>query len=405
MANTHTLHAVATSLIALTFSGIAFAGAASIKLDSANIKRELALRPSQNYPDWISNEDCVKGDIFHFPVELSGQIGNTVEIWAGLQGTGQSDSVDCTLPASRSGDSAQCWKLFSSAIGKASTTLDVAARDIVGQHTPKEAQNGPGSGTIDDCKPQKQAGDAAVKLTLTFMIVDQFGQAIASTAWDTAIDIQGPPAPTQFSQKATGTTIQLTWQAPQIDASQSDAISAYALFCTPVLGSDQEKNAGKSVECSNKLIAGTLPDSIFSCGSTTASATTYAVQALESNTTYTTGVASKDPVGNEGPLSNISCATTEDIDAGSTGDASAEAASEAGNEAGEAGEADAADAAQAKDSGTDGDSATDGPIGSTNSQGALISCSYAHGSSPRIQGLWGLVLAAIAAARGRRRGR
>jgi hypothetical protein len=104
------------------------------------------------------------------------------------------------------------------------------AQDIVAQKRPNETPSGPGSGTAEACE-QEIGLTGPQNVTLTFILVDQAGALPSGgggTTFATAIDLIGPPAPTNVSAGIAEDSLVVKWREP----SATD-IQGYRLYCDP----------------------------------------------------------------------------------------------------------------------------------------------------------------------------
>ena len=337
-------------LTALTLAGCFLASpawAASVVVQDNNVER--VIRSHENLkPWWVSHSDCVGDDVITFPVDLTGQSGNSLEVWAGK---------NCTDKVQREGDQATCWKLHGSFPQKATVDVKVRAQDFVAQKV--KDSNSVGGGTDADCNRTDvpPAGEAA---TLYFMLINSNNEMVAQDTFESGFDVLGPDAPTDVSAGVGENRLVVSWTA-----STAEDRAGYNIYCesstgpgsSPAAGgaagaaadagADAATDAGSDAtstgsggadsgsgggggvgggsgggsagnpDCpSAALTPGTIPTtSEHLCGSTASGLATEAnATGLVNGVTYAVAVAATDTLGNVGPLSKVACGSPQPVD-------------------------------------------------------------------------------------------
>lgn len=346
MALTRHLTALSLALVLGTSlaraQSVAFPGAGTSYVD-----RKLKYH-TENKQWWVSHRDCVEDDVFTFDVDLVQFSSYSLEVWAG---------ASCTDKLQRQGDQATCWQVYKAFPQTKAVAVKVLARDVVAKVKP----GGQGSGQESDCN-RTDIASSGEKVTLFFMLIDSNNEVAGTyVSFDMGFDVVGPAAPTNVSAGVGENLLVVSWDAP----SDEDR-NGYNVYCdtssgpgsSPAAGgaagaatdagtdaaSDAatEASAGGSggadgggtdgggtdgggtgggsagnANCpSAALTPGTIPtDNELLCGSTGSKVATEAnADGLQNGVTYAVAVATKDELGNVGPLSKVACGTPQIVD-------------------------------------------------------------------------------------------
>lgn len=339
---------------------------ATITLTETNISRNYPLRDQSKQPLWISRDDCLRNDEFHFPLYVTGYSGLQLEVWAG--------GSDCTAVAARQTTTATCWRVTDGITPSGnSVTVNVRVQDIVAKKLPPTT--GPNLGKESDCSPSLGT-TAPVAVSLFFMFIDPSSQANSGGyQWKTSYDLLGPTAPGGLTIGQGDTLLKLEWKQSTTDTD----LTGYHFFCDPPpgkegsgaggqleAGSPSETDASTSEDaaadagadadaavcdedagdaeggcaaqvaeagtdasstttdaggstnsnCGNgALVSGKIPDYKYYCGSANGqTATSGRIEGLQNKYTYAVAIAGVDAVGNVGTLSTVQCGEPWPVD-------------------------------------------------------------------------------------------
>jgi len=356
-----------TLLCGLSLLWTASAFAQTVAIAEGAIKRSSKLRPQAQNPMWISKADCLEDDQFEFPLTVSNFSSYQLEVWAG------SASDDCRTPEARRGTTAVCWQVWKGVPTSTGLTVPVRSQDIVSRRKASAGvETGPGTGTIADCE-WTEATSSPVGVSLYFMFIDAgSGQRQGGTVWQTKFDLAGPSAPRDVTAGVGNTLIVVNWS----ESTDTDK-AGYRFFCDPVPGSgssaaimrpfdidasvdadldvDSDTDAADDLDaesdapsdasdredvfggggasgagggtlgvggdtgdisdgaCSSQVLRpGQEPDLAYECGSGVGTSGT--ISGLVNGVKYTVAVAAFDSVGNVGKLSNLACASPNEVD-------------------------------------------------------------------------------------------
>lgn len=210
------------------------AGAARAAITVTYNKRSISTRDKDQKPLWVNHKDCVDQNNLDFTLGLpAGSLAYQLEVWAALSGT------DCTDPTQRNVNGS-CWQVYIATPTTTTWPVEVAARDIAGQHKPgtSAGSSGPGSGTLEDCDGN-QFSDQGASITLYFMLVQGTGAQpylsanyTGTGASTLGVDLIGPPAATNVSAGAGDNELIMSWTPPQ-----GSPVNGYRFYCFPTPGS------------------------------------------------------------------------------------------------------------------------------------------------------------------------
>jgi hypothetical protein len=263
------------------------------------VTRTTALHPSKVEPMWIGKADCEAGDVFTFPVHISYDWTETLEVWV-------SESIDCTPTAARglSGFAATCGLVYSDArpttpvarISLSDAQLLTAIR-VPGRDQPAA-----------DCASPPNAAQDAQTLGIYFMFQSAGGNCVDASQHVEFVQflLTGPSPPANIASGAGDTTLRVTW-----DRTANSNVAGYYVFCDPPLDAVTSSSVGPSPGCA-AAFHGQEPDAAFvshyQCGQIDGpDATSADIRALQNGNPYAVSVAAFDVVGNIGPLSPAIC--------------------------------------------------------------------------------------------------
>jgi len=319
------------SLLALVLAALGVEGAAraqniTVTTTGGGVTRSVAKHTPSSLEYVISKADCLSADKFNFPYTAMNFSGLNVEVWMDDSG-----SLSCDQSAARdqTATGAHCTQLFSTTADK-SGVITIASSLIASKVS---------TVTMPGCN-DSNGSSLARPLTLYFMLVTSGGgnvDATNFTKWTQgSLDMLGPPAPTNLMGGSADQGITLTYQTQNI----KDTLGYY-VYCDPPPGGTATTGAttttttsattaaatstvtsttatgaggaGSSNGCtSNVLVPGQIPSSAYICGK--ASGPSATAVGLVNDTPYAVGVAAYDNVGNVGPLSQLLCATPQQVD-------------------------------------------------------------------------------------------
>lgn len=312
------------------------------KIDQTQIRRKTERRAANNFPYWISYNDCIADDVLTFKVQIMNPSVNNFEVWAGKQ--------DCSQLAERQGNLSQCWQVYSSQVTRSPATIPIRAQDIVAQNGPKDGRNGV-PGQAKDCNNRVYRD-----IKLYFMYVND-GNEVSSnvvTFNDTGIDLEGPITPslekllpsddsliaqwentdtTMFAgyrlycadgvapddvstgSTASSSTAATTTSTESIDNSLDAAVDAVfdaglALADAATTSSDEPTTPTVVAGCGGSVLQqGAYPtDDLKICGTVDSySARSGNATGLRNGRNYAVAVTAIDRLGNESALSNVRC--------------------------------------------------------------------------------------------------
>jgi hypothetical protein len=330
-----------------------------------NPTRRFGVRVPQQKPYWVNRQDCLNKDVMTFTFTLTGAFTSySLEVWAG--------GSDCSQTTSRIGTTATCWKVASGAPTVTPFSIDINVMDVVAQNKPDSTvptnDQGVKPGTLANCT--STASTPPQPIILDFMLVTEASGAAQTghQIFNTGIDIWGPSAPTGVTAGQGETRLHLDWTR-----STSADIIGYNIYCDPpqgavsdasvaaatllppfpgleplaldsgaggaggfagtggiggtggftfdagVGGTTTTVDAGVAGICSaaSPLSPGRQPDTSLSqylCGHVDGiQATNATVENLVNDVTYAVAVAGVDQVANEGPLSNQTCQSPQEV--------------------------------------------------------------------------------------------
>ena len=188
-------------------------------------------RPQNQTPLGVSFNDCIQDMTLQFNLLVSGFDGSeNFQVWATKSGM-------CVNPIERGiGGVATCWPVspsggFAGQIHQTSTpiTVNVRVQDLVGPQnapSPTFVQQGPSACTV-------QPSFVPIQLTIAFLPLDssntnQVGTPLIFTQ---AVDLVGPPAPTNVNKSVGDTLFNVNWNI-NVDSDTA----GYDVFIDPTPG-------------------------------------------------------------------------------------------------------------------------------------------------------------------------
>lgn len=351
--------ACALTLFALPSETFAQTKPTIAPIDRTQIRRQQPRREANNFPYWVSYDDCVADDVLTFKVQVTTPNTDQFEVWAG--------TADCTQKTERQGATANCWRLYSKNVVKSPADIPIRAQDLVAQHS---VVNGGGldvPGTEEDCKPKYQ------NTGLYFMYINDAGDVSSNTVKfsETGVDTEGPLTPdisellpsdgrlivkwannnptefagyriycTRASETATSDNALTLPDGAVIDGSvldgtgldtdsttsiDSNGVSTGVGFGDTASQSGARSDAGATSDgdtgsvgvpgCGGDVLReGTFPPASALCGEVlTFSTTTGYATGLTNGRSYAVGMTAVDRLGNESYLSNVVCNSPRNV--------------------------------------------------------------------------------------------
>lgn len=285
--------------------------ASAITIDESQIERD-SRRPDDQDPFTISLDDCQNDNDFTFTV-ASLTVGDTLSVWV-------TESADCTdLKTRNDGLCKQVIAAFQ--LADLSMDLEVKAADVANGIT-----------NVIECA-DSGAADAPRPVKLYFLVNETTDPVTDYLAYETRVDLLGPPPPTDVSLAvADSDKLTVSYAAP----TSSTDVLGYRFFAQEAgpsnaaggsgggpggaapgggspTGGTGGSDSGTSDCTAPDLVPGEVPPSATEQGDTT-SQTDGLVQGLTEGTRYAVGVAGYDKVGNTGKLSELACGIPEPVD-------------------------------------------------------------------------------------------
>ena len=188
-------------------------------------------RPVNLTPLGISYQDCLDDQSLHFDVNVSGFQGQSIELWASLNG-------DCSVDANRgNGGVAVCWPLGVGMTGvnqpsASPLPFNVRVRDIVGPQLASPAPTTYSPRGVEACS--SQATFSSETFNVYFVPIAN-GSRATGTAYNyqLPVDLVGPPAPGGVHEQVGDTLFTVTW-APNADTDTG----GYDVFIDPLPGQE-----------------------------------------------------------------------------------------------------------------------------------------------------------------------
>ena len=329
-------------LCLITFFGLTLlacpALAQSVSLDSQQgfRMRRANERSTDEDPNAISRKDCLDDDptqddydpedgqgqrtYLQFNISLNNVDNNDeLEIWA-------SRSANCRDQDERQGGG-NCRRVYRTDSPSGLTwearvypRMVIARNDVVDYQAADTFQVG--TGTL--AYPDVSVCDTAFEDQFIFYVLLKQGDDIVSSAtWeDTRIDTAAPPPPDRLTARAGQQNIFLEWDIPT--AEEQPDTDGFAFYCVPAGAPTDEPLGAGGASTGNPacpqstLLAGELPsdeaESVARCGSVRGKgARSGQVGGVDDGTTYAVAIAATDLIQNRGRLSEIQCATPQEV--------------------------------------------------------------------------------------------
>ncbi|AUX21400.1 hypothetical protein SOCEGT47_018820 [Sorangium cellulosum] len=313
----------ATLATASLVGGAGQAAGATVAISSDVERTEMPMRPTSQFPLWISRQDCMTDNDLEFTITLSrGNFspGDTLSVWV-------SQSSDCKVGAVRTDPNGRCTPILAQSDLKDTMGIRVPAKEIA------RALDAP------DCE-DRSASTLARPVSIYFLHhpassgTEGDVDGNHAVVWtDTKMDLQGPKPPSSLKVGSGDTRLILEFTQP-VD----EDLNGYYFYCdgggasAPGAGAGGTSGAGGgegtgggaggstaaggSAVCgSSALVPGEIPDldSTYRCGSTGKGSAGEAT-GLRNDVLYAVGIAAYDTIGNPGVLSALACGTPKDVD-------------------------------------------------------------------------------------------
>ncbi len=282
-------------------------------------------------PFWVNLSECQADWSYQISVTGAGIASQPFEVWAGASGT------DCTQAIYRAGTSAVCWRVYyNGAIPDGTFNITIPVQNVVAQRPNTNPNSTLGSGTdvyqgtTADCITGAAiVPETGASLQLNFYVFGAGSNAgvptVTATWTGPGYDGTGPLAPLGITASAADTQLYMGWlQVTETDLAgyriycvPSDADAGTNLLATPFsdAGADAgfDADAGTS-QCPSALVPGALPVQITTplilAGSASDKlAVSGVASGLNDGTLYACAVSSYNVMQNDGPLSDVMCAT------------------------------------------------------------------------------------------------
>lgn len=308
--------------------GAGQAAGATVSISSDVRRSEMPMRPTSQFPLWISRRDCLTENNLVFTITLSRgnfSSGDTLSVWV-------SQSSDCRIGSVRNDASSDCVGILAQSDLKDTMSIEVPVREIA------KALGAPG------CE-DRSASTLARPVSIYFLHHPAADGTQAnvdenhSVVWtDTKMDLLGPKPPSNVRVGSGDTRLILEF-TPPVD----EDLNGYYFFCDSggasapdasaggtsgagggggaagaggASGAGSSTAAGESAACgSSALIPGKIPDldTTYQCGSVGKGSAGEATR-LTNDVRYAVGIAAYDTIGNPGVLSDLVCGTPKDVD-------------------------------------------------------------------------------------------
>jgi hypothetical protein len=233
--------------------------------------------------DLINREDCLGEATIDFDTDFTDTVPGNFELWAG---------AGCNDATKRAGDATGCVKVADGS--NPGEKVTIRPRDLVKKAGDNDAA------TVEDCDADH--GEGILTRTLFFLVIDGNGEASVQgqPAWEYSFDTVAPEPPTITSATSGESSLNLEFEAPT-----GEKLDDYRFYCAPA-DSDCEAAA---------LPSGMPPDETTFCGDRDATGTDSAAtdNKLQNNVLYAVAISSKDAAGNVGNLSDLACATPQEV--------------------------------------------------------------------------------------------
>lgn len=263
-----------------------------------SLARPAAAQLAIGTPDWpnqaqrngrstkeINREDCLVDAKIDFDTTFSGTVSGNFELWAG---------AGCEDAMKRAGDATGCVKVGDGS--NPGTMVTVSVRDLV-----KKA--GDTAATSEEtCNTDH--GEGVQTRTLFFLVINASSEVEAQglPAWEYSFDTIAPPAPTGVSATSGESSVNLKFTGPG-----GTNLDDYRFYCAPA-----------ESDCSASALVADMPppteEDIY-CGNVEATGADSGQtdNVLQNNVLYAVGIATKDSYDNVGVLSEIVCATPQEV--------------------------------------------------------------------------------------------
>jgi hypothetical protein len=371
MFNLRHVFSIGAALCALTAAALAGAQATpTIKITATGVTHSAA-RSANRLNTFINKADCVADDQITFPLTASNFTGYGLQAWVGSgcddvntrklagqtmcwkvldttfqqvspNGTG---STTIALPVRSiiagytdlfTGGSSSGTAGSSSTAGTGGASAGTGGTDTSGSGGTAgtagvSATTADSTGVIhagaDACiMPNPENVQGATNVTVFFLLLDSSsGATVAKDTWVGTFKLVGPQPPDVVSAGIGGNLLVVGFKYSV--ASGDTTRNGFNIYCDPPPGSDAAVDAGlvgdggvgTQTVCpaitSNVLVQGNDPptDSMYKCGSASATAQTANAKGLIDGVPYNVAIAAIDTYDNTGPLSSIHCQVPQPV--------------------------------------------------------------------------------------------
>jgi hypothetical protein len=256
-------------------------------------------------PDWqmrpdtdlrttqINRADCLADASIDFSTTWTGADPDegVFELWAG---------AGCDVSTNRTGDAPTCVKVANADAG--TNKVNVRVQDLVKNYS---AANNETEGTPATCDEPSQDGENTRKLW--FVLYDAnsptMSKLVTTPSWEFKFDTVAPKPPTGVKAGSGENSLTVDLTAPENESN----LAHYRFYCVANEGGDACSAA--------ELVPGMVPDETFYCGSIDAQAVDSGTSKsnLTNGTSYALALAAQDSYSNIGVLSEVSCATPQEV--------------------------------------------------------------------------------------------
>lgn len=358
------LNSAAWALAVSSFAGVVAAQAVKPTIqaiDRTQITRNQPMRAANDFPYWVSRQDCLADDEITFKVQVTRPNADQFEVWAG--------TADCTQKTERQGANANCWRVYSKNLTKSPASITIRAQDFVAQNSIANGGSLGDQGTDQDCTP-KYLGAG-----LYFMYVNDSGDVSSNAVkfTESGVDTEGPVTPEVTEVLPSDGRLIVNWAN-----NNPTEFAGYRLYCTRAVETETSESAltladGAVVDAAvfgtgsgdgvggdaspdgasndaatgvatgvptdgggggavvdgavvdagemgtpgcggSSLVEGTFPDPSRLCGEVDSfSTTTGYANDLTNGRSYAVGLTAVDRLGNESYLSNVVCNSPREV--------------------------------------------------------------------------------------------
>ncbi|HKY37899.1 MAG TPA: hypothetical protein VJN18_18280 [Polyangiaceae bacterium] len=258
-----------------------------------SLARPAAAQLAIGVPDWntdrgnrktnrINREDCLANAEITFDTDFQSTVSGSFQLWAGAgceDATKRTEGTGCVKVGEGSNPGEEVTVRVQNLVKKTGDTAE---------------------GTDATCDIDH--GDGIQARTLFFLVIDSSDMVAVQgqPSWQYEFDTVGPAAPTMVTASSGESSVNLEFKGPG-----GTNLDDYRFYCAPADG-----------DCSAAaLTPGMPPDETTFCGDVeaTGSDSGSTDSKLQNNVLYAVGIATMDNVGNVGVLSELACATPQEV--------------------------------------------------------------------------------------------